>query len=88
MIRILDMPAFLQYCLRRDPELAFDFDYEDEVLPRHNGHYHCAGDGKLIVSEVKEGASTPVRSTAEVLELLGLTSPHRMGIALPLFFDR
>lgn len=88
MIRILDMPAFLQYCLRRDPELAFDFDYEDEVLPTQNGHYHCAGDGKLIVSEVKEGASTPVRSTAEVLELLGLTSSHRMGIALPLFFDR
>nr|WP_314633693.1 GNAT family N-acetyltransferase [uncultured Porphyromonas sp.] len=88
MIRILDMPAFLQYCLRRDPELAFDFDYEDEVLPRQNGHYHCVGDGKLIVSEVKEGASTPVRSTAEVLEFLGLTSSHRMGIALPLFFDR
>ena len=88
MIRILDMPAFLQYCLRSDPELAFDFDYEDEVLPRHNGHYHCAGDGKLIVSEVQEGASTPVRSTAEVLELLGQTSSHRKGIALPLFFDR
>ena len=88
MIRILDMPAFLKHCLKHSSGLIFDFDYEDEVLPRHNGHYHCAGDGKLIVSEVKEGASPPLRSTAEVLELLAQASFPSMGIALPLFFDR
>ena len=86
MIRILDMPAFLKHCLKHSSGLIFD--YVDEILPSNTGHYHCAGENELTISALVDGESTPLRSTAEVLELLAQTSFPSKGIALPLFFDR
>ena len=88
MIRILDMPTFLKHCLKHSSGLIFDFDYVDEILPSNTGHYHCAGESELSISALVDGGSTPLRSTAEVLELLAQTSFPSKGIALPLFFDR
>ena len=88
MIRILDMPTFLKHCLKHSSRLMFDFDYIDEILPSNTGHYHCAGENELTISALVDGESPPLRSTAEVLELLAQTSFPSMGIALPLFFDR
>lgn len=88
MIRILDMPTFLKHCLKHSSRLMFDFDYIDEILPSNTGHYHCAGENELTISALVDGESAPLRSTAEVLELLAQTSFPSMGIALPLFFDR
>lgn len=88
MIRILDMPAFLKHCLKHSSGLIFDFDYVDEILPSNTGHYHYAGENELAISALVDRESAPLRSTAEVLELLAQTSLPSMGIALPLFFDR
>ena len=88
MIHILDMPAFLKHCLKHSSGLIFDFDYIDEILPSNTGHYHYAGENELTISALVDGGSTPLRSTAEVLELLAQTSFPSKGIALPLFFDR
>lgn len=89
MMRILDLPRYLQALAKYYPELELSFTYRDELFPENDGDYLVSAGQVERLPRDEEGKSAPKRSlsSAELIAALSDALGRPLACSMRLLFE-
>ena len=89
MMRILDLPRYLQALAKYYPELELSFTYRDELFPENDGDYLVSAGQVECLPRGEEGKSAPKKSLlpAELIAALSDALGRPLACAMRLLFE-
>ena len=89
MMRILDVPRYLQALAKYYPELELSFTYRDELFPENDGDYLLSAGQVERLPRDEEGKSAPKKSlsSAELIAALSDALGRPLACSMRLLFE-